>query len=69
MSAASSWWCCTPRPQAPRPDDALRVLKLLLVELPVKSAVKLAADITGAPRNGLYQQALAWKAQDGIELT
>jgi 16S rRNA (cytidine1402-2'-O)-methyltransferase len=56
-------------PPAPRADEALRVLKLLLAELPVKSAVKLAADITGAPRNGLYQQALAWKAQDGADLT
>lgn len=37
----------------------LRTLDLLLAELPVKSAVKLCADITGAPRNALYQAALA----------
>lgn len=38
--------------------EAERVLDLLLLELPVKTAVKLAADITGAPRNRLYQIAL-----------
>ena len=40
------------------PDDSLRVLQLLLAELPLKTAVKLAADITGAPRNQLYDTAL-----------
>ena len=43
------------------PDDSLRVLKLLLAELPLKTAVKLAADITGAPRNELYDTALQLK--------
>ena len=40
-------------------DD--RVLKLLLEQLPLKTAVKLAADISGEPRNALYERALALK--------
>ena len=34
------------------------LLTLLMQELPVKSAVKLACEITGAPRNLLYERAL-----------
>jgi len=45
------------------PDDSTRVLKLLLAELPLKTAVKLAADITGAPRNELYETALKLKEE------
>jgi 16S rRNA (cytidine1402-2'-O)-methyltransferase len=40
-----------------------RILRCLLPELPLKTAVKLAAEISGEPRNGLYEQALALKAQ------
>lgn len=42
-------------------DDAPRILKLLMAELPLKTAVKLAAEITGAPRNALYESALMLK--------
>ncbi len=42
----------------------LRVLKLLLAELPLKTAVKLAADITGASSNVLYEAALALKKEE-----
>lgn len=46
-----------------------RILKLLLEQLPLKTAVKLAADITGAPRNALYELALSLKgtAADSAE--
>jgi 16S rRNA (cytidine1402-2'-O)-methyltransferase len=42
-----------------------RVLRLLLAELPVKTAVKLAAEISGAPRNTLYETAL--RIRNGAE--
>lgn len=45
-------------------DESERVLKLLLAELPLKTAVRLAADITGAPRNALYTQGLELKAAE-----
>lgn len=41
--------------------EGLRVLGLLLAELPLKTAVKLAADITGQSRNTLYEAALTMK--------
>jgi 16S rRNA (cytidine1402-2'-O)-methyltransferase len=52
-------------PVAVQADDreALRVLRLLLGELPLKTAVKLAAEITGAPRNTLYEAALREKGE------
>lgn len=53
-----------PVPLAGNDGESLRVLRLLLAELPLKSAVRLAADITGASRNLLYDTALAWK-RDG----
>ena len=42
-----------------------RVLRLLLAELPLKTAVRLAADITGRPKNSLYDAALALRKADG----
>ena len=51
-----------PAPGADDSAESERVLRLLLAELPTKSAVKLAADITGAPRNVLYARALALKS-------
>ena len=41
-----------------------RVLRLLLEELPVKSAVRIAGEITGAPRNALYDAALRMRRGD-----
>ncbi len=48
--------------EAAQTTQGQRVLQMLLAELPTKTAVKLAADITGAPRNALYELALALKA-------
>lgn len=41
--------------------DSLRTLKLLLNELPLKTAVKLTSDITGASKNVVYDTALSLK--------
>jgi 16S rRNA (cytidine1402-2'-O)-methyltransferase len=52
-------------PVAVQRDEAAgeKVLRLLLQELPVKTAVKLAAEITGGSRNELYPLALKIKSE------
>ena len=48
-----------PEPEADEVSaQALHVLDLLLAELPVKRAARLAAEITGVRKNLLYQVAL-----------
>ncbi len=42
-------------------EESVKVLKLLLTELPLKQAVKLAAEITGEKKNALYELALKLK--------
>jgi 16S rRNA (cytidine1402-2'-O)-methyltransferase len=49
--------------EAKQTTEGQRVLQLLLPELPTKTAVKLAADITGEPRNALYELALQLKKE------
>lgn len=39
-------------------SETIRILKLLVAELPVKQAAKLAAEISGEKKNRLYQYAL-----------
>jgi len=41
--------------------DSLRTLKLLLTELPLKTAVKMTSDITGVSKNLIYDTALSLK--------
>ncbi len=42
-------------------EEAERVLRLLLEDLPLKQAVKLAAEITAVKKNLLYEFALKIK--------
>jgi len=46
------------------PEEAVRVLKLLLAELPLKQAVKLATEITQLKKNDLYEFALQLKNEN-----
>ena len=48
-------------PDEPQTAEGERVLRVLLEAVPVKTAVQLAAAITGGSRNELYAQALALK--------
>jgi 16S rRNA (cytidine1402-2'-O)-methyltransferase len=50
-----------PPPMSGIDAETERILKLLLAELPVKQAAKLAAAITGQPKNALYERALSLK--------
>jgi 16S rRNA (cytidine1402-2'-O)-methyltransferase len=48
---------------AARAEEGERVLRLLLAELPVKSAARLAAEVTGARKNDMYAKALQLREQ------
>jgi 16S rRNA (cytidine1402-2'-O)-methyltransferase len=49
------------QPQEGLPPEAVHMLEVLLNELPLKQAVQLATQISGASRNELYQRALQIK--------
>ena len=50
-----------PAPAAAQSGPDSRVLELLLPHLPLKTAVKLASEISGESRNALYELALSLK--------
>ncbi|OJU91900.1 MAG: 16S rRNA (cytidine(1402)-2'-O)-methyltransferase [Burkholderiales bacterium 66-5] len=77
-SACSDWLAETPQrsrgefaivvhPQghdaSPDEHQSEETLRLLLAELPLKTAVRLTAELTGASRNQLYQRALALQGE------
>jgi 16S rRNA (cytidine1402-2'-O)-methyltransferase len=79
LGEAHAWLAADPNRQrgefvlvvGPRPaaidaaaSEQSRVLRLLLAEVPLKQAVSLAAAITGARRNALYDLALQWQRND-----
>ena len=49
------------------PEETVRILKLLLAELPLKQAVKLATEITTEKKNVLYDYALTLKSALKLE--
>lgn len=51
----------------PISEEATRVIKLLLAELPLKQAVKLASGITGIKKNALYDHALQLQENKQLE--
>jgi 16S rRNA (cytidine1402-2'-O)-methyltransferase len=57
-----------PKPEAVAGESAFdmrRLLAALIVELPPARAARVAAAATGLPRDAIYAQALALKAEQG----
>lgn len=52
-------------PETSLSAETLKTLSILLAELPLKQAVQLAAKISGANRNDLYQHALSLRNRSG----
>ncbi len=52
-----------PNPQQTLPDQALRTLRLLQSELPLKKAAALTAEIHGLRKNDLYRHAVSQQQQ------
>jgi 16S rRNA (cytidine1402-2'-O)-methyltransferase len=47
----------------PMSEEAIHILKILLAEIPLKQAVKLATEITSAKKNALYEIALQLQSE------
>ncbi len=56
-----------PWAQARAADSGEALLKLLLKELPVKTAVRIAAEASGGSRNALYDTALRLRGEAGAD--
>lgn len=50
-----------PPPRTGLDGECERILRILLADLPVKQAARLASEITGQPKNALYARALELK--------
>lgn len=53
--------------QAGTHSPGVRILSLLMAELPLKTAVRLAAEISGEARNALYEQGLRLKQEQASD--
>ncbi|MFA9438681.1 16S rRNA (cytidine(1402)-2'-O)-methyltransferase [Uliginosibacterium sp. sgz301328] len=53
-----------PPPREGVPAEVERTLRLLMAELPLKSAARLTAELSGVSRNVLYDLGLSFKAAD-----
>ena len=49
---------CEPDKAEGLPDDVCHMMRILMAELPIKQAAKLASEITGERKNSLYSWAL-----------
>lgn len=82
LSGAASWIEANPHRQqgefvlvlGPRPpaeakdgDDSERILRVLLGEVSVSEAARIAARLTGGSKNSLYARALELARQEGIK--
>lgn len=56
-----------PRPEAAEDGEAERILRILVEEVSVSEAARIAARLTGASKNALYARALELARQDGVK--
>lgn len=56
-----------PRPEAGEDGEAERILRILVEEVSVSEAARIAARLTGGSKNALYARALELARQDGVK--